>query len=161
MITTRACTLLGIQHPVVLAGMTSGFTDPTLTAAVCNAGGLGVMGVSDIEPDEVERVATEIRSLTDRPFGLNLLLFGCEDSIDAVLSAQPAILSTAWPSAEQDLGQIFGRAHEAGVSVMHMVPTLADALRAADAGADVVVAQGTEGGGHVGLVLLPTHLRDT
>jgi NAD(P)H-dependent flavin oxidoreductase YrpB (nitropropane dioxygenase family) len=152
MITTGACSLLGIEHPVVLAGMGSGFTDPRLTAAVSNGGGLGIMGVSDIAPAEIGAVASAIRDLTDRPFGLNLLLFACEESIDAVLAARPAVFSTAWPSAEQDLGEIFGRAHQAGAIVVHMVATLADARLAAEAGADLIVAQGTEGGGHVGLV---------
>ena len=152
MISTRACSLLGIDHPVVLAGMGGGATDPRLTAAVSNGGGLGIMGVSDIAPGEIGTVASQIRGLTDRPFGLNLLLFDCGESIDAVLSARPAVLSTAWPSAEQDLGEIFGRAHQAGAVVVHMVATLAEARLAAEAGADLIVAQGTEGGGHVGLV---------
>jgi NAD(P)H-dependent flavin oxidoreductase YrpB (nitropropane dioxygenase family) len=152
MITTRACLLLGIDHPVVLAGMGSGFTDPGLTAAVSNGGGLGIMGVSDLGPGEIGAVASQIRGLTDRPFGLNLLLFACRESIDAVLAARPAVFSTAWPSAEQDLREIFGRAHRAGAVVVHMVAGLADARLAAEAGADLIVAQGTEGGGHVGLV---------
>jgi NAD(P)H-dependent flavin oxidoreductase YrpB (nitropropane dioxygenase family) len=152
MISTGACSLLGIDHPVVLAGMGGGATDPRLTAAVSNGGGLGIMGVSDVAAGEIGTVASQIRRLTDRPFGLNLLLFDCGESIDAVLSAQPAVLSTAWPSAEQDLGEIFGRAHQAGAVVVHMVATLAEARRAAEAGADLIVAQGTEGGGHVGLV---------
>ena len=132
--------------------MGSGFTDPTLTAAVANAGGLGVMGVSHVEPEAIAAVAAEVRSLTDRPFGLNLLLWACEDAVEAVLATGPAVFSTAWPTADQDLKEIFALAHDAGSVVMHMVPTLADAERAAAAGADVIVAQGTEGGGHVGLV---------
>ena len=67
-------------------------------------------------------------------------------------SATAWIFSTAWPREDQDLGTIFTRAHDAGAIVMHMVPTLDDAERAASAGADVIVAQGTEGGGHVGLM---------
>ncbi len=132
--------------------MASGFTDPMLTAAVSNAGGLGVMGVSYFEPAAIGAVAAEVRSLTDRPFGLNLLLWDSEHSVDAVLATGPAVFSTAWPTADQDLREIFARAHDAGSMVMHMVPTLAEAERAAAAGADVIVAQGTEGGGHVGLV---------
>ena len=106
--------------------MGSGFTNPTLTAAVSTAGGLGVMGVSDLEPEAIAGVAAEIRELTDRPCGLNLLLWACEDSVDAVPAARPPVFSAAWPSAEQDLRAIFGRAHDAGALVMHMVPTLAE-----------------------------------
>ncbi|HET9289179.1 MAG TPA: nitronate monooxygenase family protein [Gaiella sp.] len=152
MISTRATSVLGVDHPVVLAGMSSGFTDAALVAAVSEAGGLGVMGVTDLDPDGVVAAVEGVRALTTRPFGLNLLLFAAEESVDAVLATRPRVFSTAWPSPEHDLREIFGRAHEAGAVVMHMVPTLADAVSAADAGADVIVAQGTEGGGHVGLL---------
>lgn len=152
MITTRATTALGITQPVALGGMSSGFTDARLVAAVSEAGGLGILGVSRLEPDEIAAAAAEIRTRTHRPFGLNLLLFESAESVDAVLATQPAVFSTAWPSPEQDLREIFDRAHEAGAVVVHMVPTLADAVSAAEAGADVIVAQGTEGGGHVGLM---------
>lgn len=152
MITTRATTALGITQPVALGGMSSGFTDARLVAAVSEAGGLGILGVSRLEPDEITAAAAEIRTRTHRPFGLNLLLFESAESVDAVLATQPAVFSTAWPSPEQDLREIFDRAHEAGAVVVHMVPTLADAVSAAEAGADVIVAQGTEGGGHVGLM---------
>ena len=152
MITTRATTALGITQPVALGGMGSGFTDARLVAAVSEAGGLGILGVSHLEPGDIAAAAAEIRALTDRPFGLNLLLFGCEESVDAVLETRPAVFSTAWPEPGQDLREIFDRAHGVGAVVVHMVPTLADAVSAADAGADVIVAQGTEGGGHVGLM---------
>lgn len=152
MITTRATTALGITQPVALGGMSSGFTDARLVAAVSEAGGLGILGVSRLEPDEITAAAAEIRTRTHRPFGLNLLLFESAESVDAVLATRPAVFSTAWPSPEQDLREIFDRAHEAGAVVVHMVPTLADAVSAAEAGADVIVAQGTEGGGHVGLM---------
>jgi NAD(P)H-dependent flavin oxidoreductase YrpB (nitropropane dioxygenase family) len=60
------------------------------------------------------------------------------------------VLSTAWPREDQDLAAIFAKAHERGCRVMHMVPLVEDAIRAAEAGADVIVAQGNEGGGHIG-----------
>ena len=69
-----------------------------------------------------------------------------------MIEARPAVLSTAWPSPEQDLPALFARAHDAGLTVMHMVSTLPEARRAAEAGADLIVAQGTDGGGHVGLI---------
>ena len=91
--------------------------------------------------------------MTDRPFCLNLLLFlTSEESIEAVLSERPEVFSTAWPWPEQDLKPIFDRAHEAGSLVMHQVPDPDEARRAAAAGADLVVAQGSEGGGNVGTV---------
>jgi NAD(P)H-dependent flavin oxidoreductase YrpB (nitropropane dioxygenase family) len=151
MIATRAATLLGIRHPVVLGGM-AGSTNPAIVAAVSNAGGLGIMGVSWRSPDDITAQAAAIRRLTDRPFGMNLLLFAHETLIDTVLSARPAVFSTAWADPEQDLRVIFARAHDAGSLLMHMAATLQECRRAAEAGADLLVAQGTEGGGHIGLV---------
>jgi NAD(P)H-dependent flavin oxidoreductase YrpB (nitropropane dioxygenase family) len=152
MLRTRVTTLLGIDHPVVLGGMGSG-TNPALVTAVSNAGGLGVMGMAGRTPDGIAALAADIRAETSRPFGLNLLLFLADDAaIDAVLAAKPHVFSTAWPRQTDDLTAVFRRAHAAGCRVMHMASTLAEARRAADAGADIIVPQGTEGGGHVGLM---------
>ena len=144
--------LLGIDHPLVCAGMGSGTSDGNLAGRVSEAGALGVIGASWLSPDEVDELVVNARQITSNPIGINLLLFGNEDLLAAVLKAKPAVLSTAWARDDQDLGSIFAKAHESGAKVMHMVPTLKDAERAADAGADVIVAQGTEGGGHVGLM---------
>jgi NAD(P)H-dependent flavin oxidoreductase YrpB (nitropropane dioxygenase family) len=92
------------------------------------------------------------RELTSKPIGVNLLLFGNEALIEPVLELEPAVFSTAWPRDDQDLAAIFTLAHEPGAKVMHMVVSLPDAVAAVEAGADVVVAQGTEGGGHVGTI---------
>jgi NAD(P)H-dependent flavin oxidoreductase YrpB (nitropropane dioxygenase family) len=97
--------------------------------------------------------AAAIRQHTDRPFGLNLLLFIADDAaVEAVLAARPAVFSTAWAWPDQDLRALFARAHDVGCVVMHMVSTLLEAERSADAGADILVAQGTDGGGHIGLM---------
>lgn len=142
--------LVGVEHPIVSAGMGGGGPDGDLAGAVSAAGGLGLIGASWHDADEVRARVERVRDLTDAPFGVNLLLFGNEHLLDPVLDLAPPVLSTAWPRDEQDLGEIFARAHGRGAKVMHMVPSLPDALRAAEAGADVIVAQGTEGGGHVG-----------
>jgi NAD(P)H-dependent flavin oxidoreductase YrpB (nitropropane dioxygenase family) len=160
---TRACTLLGIEHPVVLAGMGSA-TNPQLVAAVSNAGGLGILGCALHAPDDIPSVTSAIRDLTHGSFGLNLLLFMADDAtVEAVLAARPPVFSSAWAWPEQDLAALFARAHAVGAKVMHMVSTVDEAHRAAESGADVIVAQGTEGGGHVGLmstlVLVPQVVR--
>jgi NAD(P)H-dependent flavin oxidoreductase YrpB (nitropropane dioxygenase family) len=142
--------LVGIEHPVVCAGMGSGMSDADLTAAVSDAGGLGVIGASWLPPDEVAAMASHVRERTSKPFGVNLLLFGNEDLLDVALATEPAVFSTAWARQDQDLAAIFARAHDRGAKVMHMVARLDEAERAAEAGADVIVAQGSEGGGHVG-----------
>jgi NAD(P)H-dependent flavin oxidoreductase YrpB (nitropropane dioxygenase family) len=149
---TRACELFGVRHPVVLGGMGTG-TSPELVVAVSNAGGLGVQGCAGRTPAQIAALAETIRAGTDQPFGLNLLLFQADEAqIDAVLAARPPVFSSAWPWPEQDLARLFERAHQAGARVMHMVATVHEARRAAAAGADIVAAQGTEGGGHVGLM---------
>jgi len=151
-IRTAFTELLGIRHPVALAGM-AGETTPELVAAVSNAGGLGILGASDLYPEPLERKVAELRERTQAPFGLNLLLnFMSDEEIDLALEKRPPVFSTAWPGDRQDLKAIFAKAHDHGAKVVHMVPTVADALKAAEAGADVIIAQGTDGGGHIGLV---------
>lgn len=163
MVTTRITQLFGVMHPVVLGGMGTG-TDPELVAGVSTAGGLGVLGCARPPPAQIGELTAQIRDQTDGPFGLNLLLFIAEEErVAAVLAARPPVFSTAWAKPTTDLRTLFARAHDAGSVVMHMVSTVAEAERAVDAGADAIVAQGTEGGGHVGLmatmVLVPMVVR--
>src|SRR5438046_673107 len=150
MMKTRFTSLVHVDHPVALGGMGVG-TSPALVGAVSAAGGLGVLGCTHLAPARLTSDVAAIRERTDRPFGLNFLVaFLEEDRFAAALAARPAVMSFAWPRREQDLAAYFARSHEIGALVMHMVSTAADAVLAAEAGADVVVAQGTEGGGHVG-----------
>jgi NAD(P)H-dependent flavin oxidoreductase YrpB (nitropropane dioxygenase family) len=152
MLRTRICALLGIEHPIVLGGMGNA-TSPELVAAVSTAGGLGVLGATRQNPEELARDAAAIRAATTRPFGLNLLLFmERPGQYDALLAARPKVISTAWAALEQDLGGYVSRAHAVGALAMHMISTVAEAKVAARAGMDIIVAQGTEGGGHIGLM---------
>ena len=149
---TRVCDVLGIAHPVVQAGMGGGYVTPALVAAVSNAGGLGTFAASWLSREEVQTQTARTRDLTQAPFALNLLLFGNEDLLDVALAAPPAVMAFAWAAPDQPLDRIFGRAHDAGCKVMYQAPSVREAVRAVDAGADVIVAQGNEGGGHVGLM---------
>ncbi len=152
MLRTRICDLLEITHPVVLGGMASG-TNPALVAAVSNAGGLGILGATFLEPEQQQADVSKIRGLTTKPFGVNhLLAFATADRFATTLALHPRVVSTAWPWADQDLRPYFNRAHDTGSLVMHMVSGVPEAVRAVEAGADIIVAQGTEGGGHVGLM---------
>jgi len=152
MLRTRICALLGIEHPIVLGGMGNA-TSPELVAAVSTAGGLGVLGATRQNPEELARDAAAIRAATTRPFGLNLLLFmERPGQYEALLAARPKVISTAWNALEQDLGGYVARAHAVGALAMHMISTVAEAKAAARAGMDIIVAQGTEGGGHIGLM---------
>lgn len=149
-IRTAFTELVGVEHPVVSAGMGGGGANGELAGCVSAAGGLGVIGASWLDAEAVQGHVERARELTGAPLGINLLLFGNEELLEPVLELAPEVLSTAWPRDDQDLRGIFARAHERGAKVMHMVASLPDAALAAEAGADVIVAQGTEGGGHVG-----------
>jgi NAD(P)H-dependent flavin oxidoreductase YrpB (nitropropane dioxygenase family) len=149
---TRFTETIGVEQPVASAGMGGGATSGELVGAVSEAGGLGVLGASFLQPADVDEMVQRARELTSKPLGINLLLHATEDRVDEILALQPEVFSTAWPRDDQDLRAIFARAHERGCKVMHMVPLVEDAIRAADAGADVIVAQGFEGGGHIGEV---------
>jgi NAD(P)H-dependent flavin oxidoreductase YrpB (nitropropane dioxygenase family) len=143
---TRITDLLGIRHPVLLAPM-GGATDAKLVAAVSHGGGLGMLAASTLGPEAIEAEVALIRELTPMPFGVNLLLWAQAGKVEVVLEQQPAVLSTAFgdPAPFVDL------AHEAGALHVHMVSNVPEAVAAARAGVDVVIAQGQEGGGHIGL----------
>jgi NAD(P)H-dependent flavin oxidoreductase YrpB (nitropropane dioxygenase family) len=143
---TRVTDLLGIRHPILLAPMGGG-TDARLAAAVSQAGGLGMLATSMLSPEAIAAEVAMIRQLTPMPFALNLLLWKHADKVETVLEHQPAALSTAFgdPAPYVDL------AHDAGALHIHMVSDVPGAIEAAKAGVDLVIAQGQEGGGHVGL----------
>ena len=150
MIHTPVCDLLGITHPIVLGGMATGTSVP-LVAAVSNTGGLGILGVTGQSATEIQGQIAAIRAATSQPFGVNFLLFlTSEVNFAAALEARPPVVSFAWARPDQDLRHYIRRVHDAGLLAMYMAGEVPEASRAAEAGADVIVAQGTEGGGHVG-----------
>lgn len=150
MIRTKFCDLLKIDHPIALGGMGSIYA-PALVAAVSSAGGLGAMGCHNLKPEQVRAGMAAIRERTNKPFGVNFLLFDLrEDSFAAALELRPPVVAFAWPRPEQDLAPFIARAHDAGSKVTFMAGGVPEARRAVAAGADVIIAQGTEGGGHVG-----------
>ncbi|HWH80118.1 MAG TPA: nitronate monooxygenase, partial [Candidatus Binatus sp.] len=150
MIHTRICDLLGIVHPIVLGGMGTATTAP-LVSAVSNAGAFGTLGTSAFNSATLESEIAAVQERTEKPFGVNHLLFQIqEEMFNVTLRTHPSVIAFAWARKEQNLGNYFQRAHDAGCKIMHMAGEVAEALRAAEAGADVIVAQGTEAGGHVG-----------
>src|SRR5215468_3428926 len=117
MIRTPVCDLLQIDHPIALGGMGSVYA-PELVAAVSGAGGLGTMGCHYLKPEQVRTGTAAIRALTNRPFGLNFLLFDIEDeSFAAALALRPSVIAVAWPRPEQDVKPYVERAHAAGCKV--------------------------------------------
>jgi len=143
---TAVCKLLKIAIPILQAGMARS-TTPQLVAAVSNAGGLGIIGGLGRTPDELRNEIREVRELTDRPFGVNHVVCRIDKAaVQMTLAQRVPVLSLAWGRATD----LTYQAHEAGIKVVHMVNTPEEAGQVASDGADVIVAQGTEGGGHVG-----------
>jgi NAD(P)H-dependent flavin oxidoreductase YrpB (nitropropane dioxygenase family) len=143
---TAVCDLLAIQLPILQAGMST-YTTPELVAAVSNAGGLGIIGGLFREPDEVREEIRKVRELTSRPFGVNHVVSQTDAAaIDVTLELRVPVLSLSWGRA----AELVRRAHEAGIKVIHQVNSPEEAGQVASDGADVIVAQGTEGGGHIG-----------
>src|SRR5215468_7363173 len=142
---TNLCHMLGIEYPIIAAPMGPDLTGPDLVAAVSNAGGLGILQAQLCPPPLFRQEIRRARALTDRPFGVNLILhFPVEDHVAVCLEERVPVLSFFWG----DPTPYVGRAHAAGVKVFHQVGSVAEAERAA-AGIDVIVAQGVEAGGHV------------
>jgi NAD(P)H-dependent flavin oxidoreductase YrpB (nitropropane dioxygenase family) len=152
MIRTPFCDVMEIEHPIALGGMGS-IRSPDLVAAVSNAGGLGAMGCHHLDPEQIRAGTAALRERTNKPFALNFILFDIvEERFAAALALRPKAIAFAWPWPDQDLKPYVARAHDAGCKVTFMAHEVPEAVRAAEAGADVIIAQGTEGGGHVAWV---------
>lgn len=142
---TALCELLDIRHPILQAPI-GGLSTPALVAAVSNAGGLGLLSVTWRKPDTLRELLSETRSLTDRPFGVNLVLaFDIEERLGICLDEGVRIVSFFWG----DPAPYIQRVHAVGALVLHTVGSASQARSAVDVGADIVVAQGVEAGGHV------------
>ena len=143
---TAVCAVLGIEVPIVQAGMAR-CTTPELVAAVSNAGGLGIIAARGLTSDELRREIRRVRELTSRPFGVNHVVCLMDDAaVDLTLAQRVPVLSLSWGRATE----LTYQAHDVGTKVVHMVSSPEEAGLVASDGVDVVVAQGFEGGGHVG-----------
>ena len=143
---TAVCDVLGIEFPILQAGMST-LTSAELVAAVSNAGGLGIIGALGRSADDLRDEIRRVRALTVKPFGVNHVLSQVDDAcVELTLAQRVPVLSLSWGRA----ADLTARAHEAGMKVVHQVTTPEEAGGVSAEGADVIVAQGSEGGGHVG-----------
>ncbi len=163
---TPLCSLLGIEYPIVQAGM--GFVARgELAAAVSSAGALGVIGAASLAPKQLREEIRRVRDRTDRPFGVDILFAqvpgggytrDVQEHIDIVLEERVPVLA----SGLGDPGPVVSEAHAQGIKVIALVGNTRNAGRVEASGVDVVVAQGYDGGGHTGrvgtLALLPAVL---
>ncbi|MFZ9383041.1 MAG: NAD(P)H-dependent flavin oxidoreductase [Ilumatobacteraceae bacterium] len=143
-IDTRLTRLLGIDYPIVQAPM-GWIARSTLASAVSNAGGLGIIETSSGELDVIRMEIARMRDLTDRPFGVNIAQLFVRDPgiVDFVVEQGVRFVTTS----AGDPRQYTSTLKAAGLTVFHVVPTLAAALKAVEAGVDGLVVEGGEGGG--------------
>ena len=142
---TRINELLGVEIPVIQAPM-GYIARAQLASAVSNAGGLGIVETSSGQLDDVREEFAKMRDLTDKPWGVNIaqmLVHDMEEIVDFVVSQGVKIVTTS----AGDPRVLTETLKSAGICVLHVVPTLSGALRAAAAGVDGLVVEGIEGGG--------------
>ena len=155
---SRIAEMLGIDFPIVQAPM-GWIARSRLASAVSNAGGLGIIETSSGELDEIKAEIARMRTLTDKPFGVNIAQAFVRDPqiADFVVEQGVKFVTTSAGDPTKYTAKLKG----AGLTVFHVVPTLAAALKAVDAGVDGLVVEGGEGGGFknprdvASMVLLP------
>lgn len=150
---TRICRLLGAPHPIVQTGM-GWVATPELTAAASNAGAFGFLAAATIPPPEVEAAILRVMELTDRPFGVNYLMDapGADVITDAIVRQR--VRAAGYNRAPK--AELIEKLKAGGVVCVPTCGAVKHAVKAEKLGADIVIAQGGEGGGHTGVV--PTSL---
>lgn len=142
----RFCKTFDVAHPVIQAGMSWASSNAALPAAVSNAGGLGVVAAGPLYPDDFRAVLREMKSLTDKPYAVNVPLYRkqAEEILDIVLEEGAPILVASQGGPKKYLR----RFQSAGVKCIHVVASERHAQKAADAGVNALVVVGGEAGGH-------------
>ena len=155
-IRTRVTSLLGIEYPIIQGGMAWTAT-AELAAAVSNAGGLGVIGAGHMPTDLLRQEIRNAKAATDRPFGVNLMLLTphIDELVTMVLEEGVPVITTGAGNP----GKYMSAFKERGIKVLPIAPTVALAKRLESIGADAIIGEGMEAGGHIGelttMVLTP------
>lgn len=144
---TRVTELLGVEKPIIQGGM-AWVAESHLAAAVSEAGGFGLIGAANAPADVVRNYIRETKELTDKPFGVNIMLLSpfADDIARVVVEEGVAAVTTGAGNPEKYMAQW----KEANIKVIPVVASVALAKRMERCGADAVVAEGTESGGHIG-----------
>lgn len=144
---TRITELLGIEYPIIQGGM-AWVAEYHLAAAVSEAGGLGLIGAASAPPEIVREQIREAKKLTNKPFGVNVMLLNpnAEEVAKVVVEEGIKVVTTGAGSPEKYIAMW----KEAGIKVISVVASVAMAKRMERIGADAVVAEGMESGGHIG-----------
>ena len=150
------CNILGIRYPIFQGGM-AWISDSKLAAAVSNAGGLGIIAGANAPASYIRNEIKETKKLTDKPFGLNIMLLSdnADELADIAIEEGVKVITTGAGNP----GKFMERWKQAGIIVIPVVASVALAKRMERCGADAVIAEGCEAGGHIGklttMVLLP------
>ncbi len=153
---TEITELLGITYPIIQGGM-AWVAEYHLAAAVSQAGGLGIIGAANAPAEWVRQQIQEVRKITDKPFGVNIMLMSpyAEEVARVVAEEKVKVVTTGAGSPEKYMTMW----KEAGICVIPVVASVALAKRMERCGADAVIAEGCESGGHIGelttMVLVP------
>ncbi len=141
------CELLKIEYPIIQGAM-AWIADSSLAAAVSNGGGLGIIAAGAAEPDWVRAEIQKTRELTDKPFGVNIMLLSpyAEEVIEVICQEKVSVVTTGAGNP----GKYIPRFKENNIKVIPVVASVALATRLERAGADAVIAEGQEAGGHIG-----------
>ncbi len=146
-IATKITELLGISYPLIQGGM-AWVADARLAAAVSNAGGLGVIAAANMPPELLDKELRLVRELTDKPFGLNIMLMSstADDALELAAAHGVPVVTTGagFP------GKVIERMKPLGSLVLPVIASVSHAKRVAKQGADAVIAEGCEAGGHIG-----------
>jgi enoyl-[acyl-carrier protein] reductase II len=152
----RITRLFGCAYPLIQGGM-AWVADATLAAAVSNGGGLGIIAAANMPPDLLEAQLVKVRTLTDKPFGVNIMLMSptVDQAIELVAKYRVPIVTTGAGSP----GKVIDILKPLGTIIVPVIASVAQAKRVEKQGADAVVAEGMEAGGHIGelttMVLIP------
>lgn len=143
----RICELLGIEYPIIQGGM-AWVATAELAAAVSNGGGLGLIAAGGAPADVVRDQIRKCRELTDKPFGVNVMLMSpfAEEVMQVVIEEKPAVVATGAGNP----GKYMEALKEAGIKILPVIASVAMAQKVEKQGADAVIAEGTEAGGHIG-----------
>lgn len=153
---TRITELLGIKYPIFQGGM-AWVADGDLAGAVSKAGGLGIIGGGNAPKEVVKANIDKIKSMTDKPFGVNIMLLSpfVDDIVDLVIEEGVKVVTTGAGNP----GKYMQRFHDAGITVIPVVPSVALAKRMEKLGVDAVITEGMEAGGHIGKLTTMTLAR--
>ncbi|MBO0471679.1 enoyl-[acyl-carrier-protein] reductase FabK [Enterococcus sp. DIV0242_7C1] len=144
---SQICKLLNIQYPIFQGGM-AWIADASLAGAVSNAGGLGIIAGGNAPKEVVQAEIQKIKKMTDKPFGVNIMLLSpfAEDIVDLVCEENVPVVTTGAGNPSKYMA----RFKEHNIKVIPVVPSVALGARMEKIGADAVIVEGMEAGGHIG-----------